>query len=87
MRWDRLAATDRNDVRYCDGCKAKVTYCTSVEQARAIADLGGCVSIDLIVRRRDGDLESRSVMGRMAAPLAAYGADSELRWREPPDEP
>lgn len=87
MRWDRLATTDRNDVRYCHGCKANVTYCTSTEQARAITDVGGCISIDVVVRRRDGDLASQHVLGRMVPAFASYGVGFGLGRLEPTDEP
>ena len=87
MRWDRLTTTHHNDVRYCHGCKAKVTYCESVQQARVITDMGGCVSIDVVVLRTDGDLKRRNVRGMMALPFASYGIGSEMLRRKPTDKP
>ena len=57
MRWDKLAPTDREDVRSCSGCHREVTYCTTITQARAVAVKGGCVAVDFAAARRPHDLD------------------------------
>lgn len=55
--WGALAATAREDVRFCEACDRQVFYCDTIEQARTYARLGDCVAIDPALRRAPGDLE------------------------------
>ena len=56
-KWDELTETPDALVRHCSACKKDVHYCTSIEEARKLAVLGGhCVVIDLRVRRQENDL-------------------------------
>lgn len=73
MRWDRLEPTAHEAVRNCGSCKQQVTYCTTIEQARTIARAGGCIAVDIGVRRRRGDLYGPAVMGRPSPEIARYG--------------
>jgi hypothetical protein len=59
-----LHPTDDRSVRFCDACKQNVHYCDTIE-ARRHALKGHCVSIDLGVGRRDGDI-SREVLDTLA---------------------
>lgn len=64
MRWDKLAPTDREGVRSCSGCHREVTYCTTIEQARTIAQQGGCIAVDLATARAPYDLTVGTPRGR-----------------------
>jgi uncharacterized protein (TIGR02996 family) len=55
-RWDALARTDREAVRYCSLCVKHVQYFSSVDEARAAAQQGGCVAIDRGAERWENDL-------------------------------
>jgi uncharacterized protein (TIGR02996 family) len=55
-RWDALARTDRETVRYCSLCVKHVFYFESVDDAREAARQGQCVAIDLGSERWEHDL-------------------------------
>jgi uncharacterized protein (TIGR02996 family) len=55
-RWDALARTERDEVRYCGTCARHVQYFESVDEARAAARQGRCVAIDLGAERWENDL-------------------------------
>jgi uncharacterized protein (TIGR02996 family) len=74
MRWDKLAPTEREGVRWCSGCGHEVTYCTTIVQARGVARRGGCLAIDLATERSYGDLEDR--------PPPSVGMPTPLGWRD-----
>ena len=65
MRWDKLAPTDREDVRSCSGCHREVTYCTTIAEARTIARVGGCLAVDLAIKRSPYDLQQRPMVGML----------------------
>jgi uncharacterized protein (TIGR02996 family) len=70
-RWDSLAPTDTDGVRFCGACQKKVFYAATVTDARRLARAGGCVAVDLAQARSDGDLaeeEERVWMGVIQAP-------------------
>ena len=72
-RWDRLAATDNPEVRYCDGCHRQVHYVTTIQEANRRAEDNQCVAIDLVVartlqQRRARDTYEAPVMMGMIAP-------------------
>jgi uncharacterized protein (TIGR02996 family) len=73
MRWDRLEPTEREDVRVCGACAKPVTYCTSVDQAKVLAQDGHCVAIDVGEKRDRYDLEGPLMVGRPSPPLSRYG--------------
>jgi uncharacterized protein (TIGR02996 family) len=80
QRWDRLAPTGADGVRHCSACRRDVHYCTTIDQARAAAQRGGCVAVDLQVRRRQNDLEAPPPPPpMMGAPLPV--------WHAPPPPP
>ncbi len=56
QRWDGLARTDREDVRYCSLCVKHVFYFEGVDEAREAARQGRCVAIDLGAERWEDDL-------------------------------
>ncbi len=61
-RWDELAVSENDGVRFCDQCKQEVHYCDTIETARKHAWSGECVAVDLGVIRHEGDLELRGMM-------------------------
>ncbi|HET7505867.1 MAG TPA: TIGR02996 domain-containing protein [Kofleriaceae bacterium] len=73
MRWNQLTPTEHEGVRICGACDAKVTYCTTIEQARTIAAHHGCIALDLGVERDMFDLDRRHFVGRPAPALARLG--------------
>ena len=77
MRWDKLAPTDREGVRSCSGCNREVIYCTTIEQARTVAQEGGCIAVDIGKQRKRFDLEPRLMVGRPSPPLSRYGQRSK----------
>lgn len=77
MRWDKLTPTDREGVRSCSGCTREVTYCTTIEQARTIAQEGGCIAVDIANERKPFDLEPPRMVGRPSPPLSRYGHRSK----------
>ena len=76
MRWDRLEPTETEGVRACGACKQTVTYCTSIDHAMTVAQAGGCVAVDLGVRRSPFDLHGPMIVGRPSPPLSRYGRRS-----------
>jgi len=63
MRWDKLTPTDREDVRSCSACNREVTYCTTIDQARIVGYLDGCIAVDPALTRSPGDLDRRTMCG------------------------
>jgi uncharacterized protein (TIGR02996 family) len=55
-KWEQLRTTDDADVRYCEGCRRNVYFCTGIDEAQMHADAGECVAISLGVLRRPGDV-------------------------------
>ena len=76
MRWDKLEPTDTEGVRACGACNQTVTYCSSIDHARTIAQSGGCVAIDLGVEREPYDLSGPMMLGRPSPPMSRYGRRS-----------
>ena len=76
MRWDRLEPTEIEGIRTCGACKQTVTYCTKIDHAMTVAQAGGCVAIDLRVRRGHFDLHGPMMVGRPSPPLSRYGRRS-----------
>jgi len=69
--WGALAATGRDDVRFCDACERQVFYCDSLAAARSHARMGDCVAVDPGISRTPGDLDEDSsggLMGVMVPP-------------------
>ena len=54
--WGGLAATEKQDVKYCTACEKNVYYCTSVPEARDRAARGECVALDSRAMRWQHDL-------------------------------
>lgn len=73
MRWDKLAPTDHAGIRACATCKQTVTYCTSMDQARTIAQSGGRIAVDTWPLRHEFDLEGPLMGGRPSPPFSRYG--------------
>jgi uncharacterized protein (TIGR02996 family) len=83
MRWDRLAPTEREDVRSCSACRRNVTYCTTIEQARTLAMSGECVAVDVSEKREILDLESQvRMVGRPSPPFSRFGRRPGARSRQ-----
>jgi uncharacterized protein (TIGR02996 family) len=75
MRWDLLEPTEREDVRTCRTCAKSVTYCTSVDQAKVLAEGGHCVAVDVREKRSKYDLDPPRMVGWPSPPLSRYGRD------------
>ncbi|HJZ58672.1 MAG TPA: TIGR02996 domain-containing protein [Gemmataceae bacterium] len=56
-RWDEMQPTNAAAVRFCDECQQNVHYCDTIMAARAHAQQGHCIAVDLGIIRREGDLE------------------------------
>ncbi len=65
-RWDQLTATATDTTRYCPACERQVTYCTSIFDARRLAQGGACVAVDASVPRSAHDLEQQPMLGMIA---------------------
>ena len=64
-RWDELAVTSDNGVRFCGKCKEHVHYCDTITEAREHAQQGHCVAVDLGIIRHKHDLSPPlSFLGR-----------------------
>ncbi len=57
-RWDNLAATRAVTVRFCQACRERVYYCSTIEEARERAQQGACVAVDEGLARSPGDVTS-----------------------------
>ncbi|WP_434420327.1 diguanylate cyclase domain-containing protein [Nannocystis pusilla] len=60
-RWETLAPTDSDSVRFCQQCKEQVYYCDTVADAETRALAGQCIAIPK--QLSDGGVESHA-MGR-----------------------
>jgi len=56
--WGALEATERADVRFCNGCQKTVHYAIDVRAGRELARQGACVAIDLRAPRWKQDLSA-----------------------------
>lgn len=45
-KWDRLAVTGKENIRYCNQCERNVYYCLTREDVRGHADAGECVAFE-----------------------------------------
>ncbi|WAS95453.1 GGDEF domain-containing protein [Nannocystis punicea] len=86
-RWETLAPTDAESVRFCQQCKERVYYCDTVADAESRALAGQCIAIPK--RLSDGGIESQDVLGRpdpvgtWAAHLFSGGRGSTAGARSP----
>jgi uncharacterized protein (TIGR02996 family) len=55
-RWDRLAPTKVAAVRFCQACRERVYYCSTIEEAKEHAGQGHCIAVNESVARLPGDL-------------------------------
>src|SRR5581483_8841826 len=67
-QWERLTPTADRTVRFCEGCRREVFFCSTLSVAQTHAAVGDCIAVDSRLLRRDGDLASNfweldSVMG------------------------
>jgi uncharacterized protein (TIGR02996 family) len=62
-KWQEMRPTDKEGVRFCEGCQKDVHYCVTISTARGHARNGHCVAVDLRVQRREGDLEPIMMVG------------------------
>lgn len=87
-RWDCLTPTAAADVRHCDACRRDVQFCTTVDQARHVANAGGCVAIDPQgPERTPGDLEQRPRVMMMGRPVSNREPVRPTTPRPPPPRP
>lgn len=58
-RWETLAPTDAESVRYCQQCQERVYYCDTVDDAEQRAFAGQCIAIPK--RLSDGGVETHQL--------------------------
>lgn len=61
-RWETLAPTDAEAVRFCKQCREPVYYCATIADAETRAYAGQCIAIPKELS--NGGLEGRDVLGR-----------------------
>lgn len=69
--WENLTPTKEAAVRYCDTCRQRVYYCTTVTEARRHVHRGRCIAVDPAELRVEGDLSAgpiRALRGIIRAP-------------------
>lgn len=81
-RWDELAPTEGQAIRFCEQCKNNVHYCETITEARNHAWEGHCIAVDLGIIRRDRDLEPRYAIAGWPSP--EYWQREEERLRPDP---
>jgi uncharacterized protein (TIGR02996 family) len=90
MRWQSLKRTGDPLVRFCEGCKKKVFYCGTVEQARRHAWFGHCIAVDSHATRAEGDVPINSfrdpeqqmlLLGVPAPPAPRFHTGQRVRIR------
>ncbi|PCC71838.1 diguanylate cyclase (GGDEF) domain-containing protein [Nannocystis exedens] len=69
-RWETLAPTDAESVRFCQQCKEHVYYCDTVADAETRALAGQCIAVPK--RLSDGGAVESDVLGR-PEPVADWG--------------
>jgi uncharacterized protein (TIGR02996 family) len=88
MRWESLTRTDDPLVRFCEGCRKKVFYCGTVEQAQRHAWFGHCIAVDSHVTRAEGDVpvsllrdpeRHMLVLGRPSPPAPRFRVGQRVR--------
>src|SRR5262249_45291482 len=63
--WADMEPTDDDNVRHCETCSKHVYFCDNLADAREHSHEGHCITVDLGVIRRDGDLRpSLDFVGR-----------------------
>jgi uncharacterized protein (TIGR02996 family) len=55
-RWDLLGPTKVAAVRFCEACRERVYYCSTIEEAKEHARRGHCVAVDEGLARIPGDI-------------------------------
>lgn len=63
-RWDKLAPTEEQFVRYCTECHRNVYHCQSIPEARLKSFLGECIAVDSSLAREPDDLAAPMLLGR-----------------------
>jgi hypothetical protein len=90
IRWQSLTGTDDPLVRFCEGCKKKVFYCPSIEQALRHASLGHCIAVNSHLTRSEGDVpinllrdpeEQMLVLGMPPPPAPRFRQGQRVRIR------
>jgi uncharacterized protein (TIGR02996 family) len=61
--WSALQPTEEAHVRFCESCKRKVHYCSSIDDARTRAWRGECVALSLGLVRSPGDVNRPILAG------------------------
>ncbi len=73
-RWDEMLPTNDDGIRHCPACDEDVVYCSTIEQARTQAELGGCVALDIAVERSEWDMKHVELRGRPVPNFASLGS-------------
>ncbi len=65
-KWSEFRETADPEIRFCSTCEQNVYYCHSVEEARERASQRQCVTLDVRIRRKPGDVvEEPTISGMM----------------------
>ncbi|MDH5394071.1 MAG: hypothetical protein OEY11_12855 [Gammaproteobacteria bacterium] len=60
--WGRLDVTEKESVRYCNGCERNVYYCLTVDDVRVHAKAGNCVAFEYETRAFLGELNAKFIL-------------------------
>lgn len=64
-QWEALQRTERDEVRYCAGCRQEVHFVRTLDELRQAARQDICVAVDPTLVRTEDDLEfAAGVLGR-----------------------
>lgn len=84
--WDGLRPTEDENVRYCEGCKQHVHFCSSMQEAKALGTLGVCVALDVCTKLspdRPADQDTLQLpnvrMGRVLPPRLNREASERVK--------
>jgi uncharacterized protein (TIGR02996 family) len=85
-RWENLPRSEDNLTRFCDHCKEKVYYCSTLVEANYHASQGHCVAIDSREPRKKGDLHTRpttfyATLGRLEPSAPGLLPGQRIRFR------
>lgn len=74
-QWSALELTDDPQIRNCGACQKQVTFCPTVQEAKALAADGHCVAVDLSQTRHPRDLDPPQQFVRMGLVAPRYEGD------------
>ena len=66
--WDRLAATERDDIRYCSACERDVHLALTQEDFRRHAEEGHCLAVRVVRPESSKEAEPTYIVGSLPLP-------------------